>query len=452
MRNKKFLFLLFILLLTFSLTVTAFADDDEPLPEPCYSVSMAEVCGWHTEAVTVEITVTDEGGTGYEKAEVCADKKDPKKRISVVDGHASLPVTENGTIYVLITDHQGKLHEHTLEVGFFDLAAPKISASVRQDILRIEATDEASGISLVTVNGILYSNRSDGLVELNIRENTSDSVFYVRAEDNVGNLSDIVIIGNPFYKDPTATPEPTPTPTPTPTPAPQSSSQSGPPQGNSGSAAPSASNEPVELEKGTGFENNGSAVTRDLLFDKFSNKQFITLETRGGSTLYLVIDYDKPLDEDGDRYETYFLNLVDESDLLALIGDDDSGYTSPFTSKCICTHHCEAGDINMNCPVCSKSMVDCASTVSLTPAPTPTPTIAPTPPPTAEPEQPGNEQEQSGNPIAVVIVLLAVIAGGVAAFIKLRKKPSVRGNTDLGSYDYGTDENEQETIVEEANE
>lgn len=106
----------------------------------------------------------------------------------------------------------------------------------------------------------------------------------------------------------------------------------------------------------------------------------------------------------------------------------------------------------MNCPVCSKSMVDCASTVSLTPAPTPTPTTTPTPPPTAEPEQPGNEQEQSGNPIAVVIVLLAVIAGGVAAFIKLRKKPSVRGNTDLGSYDYGTDENEQETIVEETNE
>ena len=44
------------------------------------------------------------------------------------------------------------------------------------------------------------------------------------------------------------------------------------------------------------------------------------METRNGHTLYLVIDYDKPLDEDCEQYETYFLNLVDESDLLALAG------------------------------------------------------------------------------------------------------------------------------------
>ena len=39
---------------------------------------------------------------------------------------------------------------------------------------------------------------------------------------------------------------------------------------------------------------------RDRLYDKHTNKQFITVETRNGHTLYLVIDYDKPLDEDGD--------------------------------------------------------------------------------------------------------------------------------------------------------
>ena len=34
-------------------------------------------------------------------------------------------------------------------------------------------------------------------------------------------------------------------------------------------------------------------------------------------TLYIVIDYDKPTDEDGEQYQTYFLNMVDEADLLA---------------------------------------------------------------------------------------------------------------------------------------
>ena len=76
-----------------------------------------------------------------------------------------------------------------------------------------------------------------------------------------------------------------------------------------------ATSEPGSIEKGTGFTENSSAVTRDLLYDKHTNKQFITVETRNGHTLYLVIDYDKPLDEDGEQYETYFLNLVDESDL-----------------------------------------------------------------------------------------------------------------------------------------
>ena len=51
---------------------------------------------------------------------------------------------------------------------------------------------------------------------------------------------------------------------------------------------------------------------------KATNKQFITVQTSGGNTFYIVIDYDKPTDEDGEQYQTYFLNMVDEADLLAV--------------------------------------------------------------------------------------------------------------------------------------
>ena len=76
---------------------------------------------------------------------------------------------------------------------------------------------------------------------------------------------------------------------------------------------------PVVAEEGSGFSEDGNLITRDLLFDKNTNKQFITVQTRNGEIFYIIIDYDKPTDEDGDQYETYFLNMVDEADIQALL-------------------------------------------------------------------------------------------------------------------------------------
>ena len=46
------------------------------------------------------------------------------------------------------------------------------------------------------------------------------------------------------------------------------------------------------IEPGEGFSEEGSLVTRDLLYDEHTNKQFITVQTSGGNTFYIVIDYD----------------------------------------------------------------------------------------------------------------------------------------------------------------
>ena len=129
------------------------------------------------------------------------------------------------------------------------------------------------------------------------------------------------------------------------------------------------------ITPGEGFSEEGNLVTRDLLYDEHTNKQFITVETRNGHTLYLVIDYDKPLDEDGDQYETYFLNLVDESDLLALIDEDSA-------PVCSCKDKCEAGAVNTACAVCKTNMTECMGkekATEKTPEPDPTPDTSDSP-------------------------------------------------------------------------
>ena len=197
---------------------------------------------------------------------------------------------------------------------------------------------------------------------------------------------------------------------------------------------PAGTAAPVTIEKGTGFSQNGSAVTRDLLYDKHTNKQFIAVETRNGHTLYLVIDYDKPLDEDGDQYETYFLNLVDESDLLALIDEDSA-------PVCSCKDKCEAGAVNTACAVCKTNMTECMGKEKVTekmPEPDPTPGT------TDSPDKDGGEKK-SGSGLVVIVLLLLMAGGGALYWFKLRKKkPDTKGPVDLDDYDYGDEDEDEE--------
>ena len=50
-----------------------------------------------------------------------------------------------------------------------------------------------------------------------------------------------------------------------------------------------------EKPKGEPIDDEGNAHTRDLLYDKATNKQFITVQTKNGNTFFIVIDYDAPV-------------------------------------------------------------------------------------------------------------------------------------------------------------
>ena len=146
-----------------------------------------------------------------------------------------------------------------------------------------------------------------------------------------------------------------------------------------------------------------------------------------------MIDYDKPLDEDGDQYETYFLNLVDESDLLALIDEDSA-------PVCSCKDKCEAGAVNTACAVCKNNMTECMGKEKATEK---TPEPDPTPDTTDSPDKDGGEKK-SGSGLVVIVLLLLMAGGGALYWFKLRKKkPDTKGPVDLDDYDYGDDEDEE---------
>ena len=147
------------------------------------------------------------------------------------------------------------------------------------------------------------------------------------------------------------------------------------------------------IEPGEGFSEEGNLVTRDLLYDEHTNKQFITVQTSGGATFYLVIDYDKPVDEEGEQYETYFLNMVDEADLLAAA--EAAGVEQ---AVCSCSEKCEAGAVNTECAVCSVNK--CAG-------------VEPEP---VETEPAPEVPETGGNPGMLLAVLAVAVVGGGAAF------------------------------------
>ena len=171
-----------------------------------------------------------------------------------------------------------------------------------------------------------------------------------------------------------------------------------------------------EPEPGTGFTGEGNAVTRDLLYDKATNKQFVTLETKDGAVFYLVIDYDSPVNEEEEQYQTYFLNLVDAADLAALVGEEEAEPAEQAPPLCSCRERCQVGKIDTTCPVCTADLTACLGEE-------PEPELEPEPEPEPEVQQPVEEPEDdSSSAVAAVILLLVILAGGAVFVVKLLRR------------------------------
>ena len=401
----------------------------EPMPEGAYKITVVSPAKWQKDRATAKINIVDVNGTGWANIRIVVATENGWQ--TVVDGDDqsagyAVELRENATIHVSITDHAGNVQAKSEAISCFDSTPPTVKAGVSGEVICIEATDSISGVAAVYVNGhkLKYSGTT---LDANIREYADGKQqIAIYAVDLAGNVSQKVYVKNPFYgrddssssssdSKPSATKKPSsgsakttpkPTATPMPTDVPQATMQ---PQTT---AAPdidalyallvqlAGGAETGEPTEGKPFSMGGNMKTVDLLYSKATNKQFITVQTRKGETYYLVIDYDKPLDKDGEQYETYFLNLVDDRDLFGVVSKDEQ--------------------------------------------PTPEPTATPTPKPTAEPK-PEAEKTTDSTAMMALMLLVVLIAGGAAAFVVLGKKRDAqpRYNTELD------DDDDEEEIGED---
>ena len=361
--------------------------------------------------------------------------------------YCDVEITENAKMTVRLASENNGFFDTYRDVRVFDYKPPVVTAGFREKVLHVEAPDDLSGVAGIQVNGLLFTTLEDGKLDVQMEEPLlTYKQLAIRGYDYAGNFSDPVTLDNPYYIEPTPKPTNTPKPTQKPTVTAKPTKK---PSGSSGSSssattAPTATPTPtptaeptqnplisvvtpaptavaittpepvtqtvyVPIGPGQPYQQDGNMQTLDMLYSAATNKQFITVQTRAGETYFLIIDYDKPIDEENEIYETYFLNLVDDHDLLSVIEDE--------------------------------SLI-----------PTPTPQIVyvtpePTEAPRATPIPIADDDETDMGAMALLLIGVAAISCAGLWFFKFRKKDKASNTLpDYDEYEFEEDEDSEEEM------
>ena len=385
-------------------------------PADAYKITFGMPQGWSSAAsVCVTIRVQDKRQCGWQKVEIRGaalqggEWLDVTQRfVDAQDDKIQVDAVQNGQLLVRVTDPQGTLFMEEATVRCFDRQAPAVSASFDANmLLHVDAQDDLSGVAGIQINALLFTKLESGALNVRMEEALNQyEKLAIRAFDFAGNFSELITLENPYYakptEAPTATPQPTkdtsnvsggnsenkPTATPKPTAVPTQDGSAAYPTQMPVTVTPTPiiQTEYVPLGPGMPYKSSGNMHTLDMLYSAATNKQFITVQARNGATFYLIIDYDKPIDEDAELYETYFLNLVDERDLLALLSDEELPSPTP-------------------------------EVIVVTPAPTAVPAA------TAAPADAGASGKNDSTKSLLLLAVVAVLGlGGACIFLLLKQK------------------------------
>lgn len=288
--------------------------------EPQVAITISAPKDWQKEKAVVTITAEDTKQTGNFSLAKMEAKISEEGNWMDITASKSIEVSKNGSVYVKVTDQNGKVYTENRYIESFDTTKPTLSAAAKDGVLVIQGADEDSGVAAIYVNGNEFTDLTDNTLKVRLQQaDTSYEYFTLQVRDKAGNMSENYKVANPYYENPeTKKAETGSTNTDTTDSA----------AGNSGNTSNSLPSDaaPSKPTSATGTvtehtESNASETTPNdsdtaqagANTPSASNekgKEFYTITTKGDKVFYLIVDKDKTSDN------VYLLTEVGENDLL----------------------------------------------------------------------------------------------------------------------------------------
>lgn len=271
---------------------------------PNVKITINTPTGWHNSTTKVHIFAEDVAKSGNFTIKSVQAKIAQNGSWTDITEDMYVEISENCTVYILVTDQKGKTYEKNRYIKCFDFTKPTLNAAVSDGLLSIQAYDTDSGIKTIYVNGYEFTDITNGVLNIRLQQfDAGYQYFTIQAMDNAGNMSEVYKTANPYYTDPET----------------KDSNESNPTEQLPISAEPTKpSSATGQVTEHTKTDSNGNTISETNpnsgaasgVSDSEKGKEFYTIQTASEKVFYLIVD------RDGDEELVYFLTEVNENDLL----------------------------------------------------------------------------------------------------------------------------------------
>lgn len=292
---------------------------------PNVKITISTPSGWHNDTTKVHISIEDVAHSGNFAIKTVQAKVAQNGSWTDITEDMYVEISENTTVYVLVTDQRGNTYEKNRYIKCFDFTKPTLNAAVSDGLLSVQAHDTDSGIKAVYVNGYEFTELTNGVLNIRLQQfDAGYQYFTISAMDNAGNMSEIYKTANPYYTDPEKDDE----------------NEKNPAEQlpvNAQATKPSSAT--AQVTEHTKTDSDGNTVSENSLAEQKkqamaeaaapegkeesgekekseTGKEFYTIQTASEKVFYLIID------RDGEEEMVYFLTEVTENDLLNVTADN----------------------------------------------------------------------------------------------------------------------------------